>query len=94
MTALLLAALLTAAPDATLRPAELVDDAGTVTTLPSPATLDPGTVCLTHGRATLIRDSLEVQPSINWPLVLGVSGAAAVVVGVVVGVVVHGLDAR
>lgn len=88
--ALLLAALLSQAPttDVPLKPPELVDDNGTVTTLPSPAMLDPGVVCLTQGRAKLIRDELATPPSVNWPVVLGITGGVAVVVGVVVGLVV------
>ncbi len=76
--------------DAPLKPPQLVDDNGTITTITGVEPLAPGVVCLTPGRAKTIRDELATAPSTNWPLVLGVSGGVAVVVGVVVGVVAYG----
>ncbi len=89
MTALLLAALL-AASDTPLKPPELVDDAGNITTITGVEPLAPGTVCLTPLRAKTIRDELATAPSTNWALVIGVAVGSSAVVATIVGVIAYG----
>ncbi len=92
MTHLLLVAFLAQAPDAPLRPPELVDEHGSVTTITGVEPLAPGTVCLTHAKAQSVRDDLvaknarlevlEAGSGIDWPLVLAVAGLGVLAAGV------------
>ncbi len=97
MNALLIAFLLAQEvqpQDAPLKPPQLIDALGNVSVMRGTEELEAGMVCLVHEQAVKVRDEkvachralavMQEGSGVDWPLLLGISGAA-LVVGVAVG---------